>query len=101
MRSVPGWLVPKRFLLDKSERTLGGETPARGNSVGKSPVVCRRMCRSFRADERQSDSVQYHRHLLSVAKGGGQIIVLRSEDLAFTDSESIVLSESAAEACPD
>jgi hypothetical protein len=36
VRSVPGWLVPERFLLDKSERTLGGETPARGNSVGKS-----------------------------------------------------------------
>ena len=37
---------------------------------------------------RQSDSVQHHRQLLSFAKSGEQIIVLRSEGLPFTDSES-------------
>jgi hypothetical protein len=86
VRSVLGWLILERFLLEKSERTLEGETPASVNSVGKSQVVCRRMCCSFRADMRQSDSVQYHRHLLSFANSGGQIIVLRSEELPFTDS---------------
>jgi hypothetical protein len=47
------------------------------------------MCHSFRAEMRQSDSVQHHRHLLSFAKSGEQIIVLCSEGLPFTDSESV------------
>jgi hypothetical protein len=49
------------------------------------------MCHSFRAEMRQSDSVQHHRQLLSFAKSGEQIIVLRSERLPFTDSESVEL----------
>jgi hypothetical protein len=53
------------------------------NSVGKRQVVCRRMCHSFRAGMSQSDSVQYHRHVLSSAKSGGQIIILRSQEIPF------------------
>jgi hypothetical protein len=37
----------------------------------------------FSADMRQGDSVQYHRHLLAFAKSGGQIGILRSEELPF------------------
>lgn len=40
MRSVPGWLAPEPFLLEKSERTREDEVPlASLNSVGK-----RRRC---------------------------------------------------------
>src|SRR5258708_21457795 len=82
VRSVRGWRAPESFLLEKSERTWQDEVPlASVDSVGKRQVVCRRMCHSFRADMRQSDSVLYHRHLLSFAKSGGQIIVLRSEEV--------------------
>jgi len=37
------------------------------------------MCDFFRAHMRQSDSVQHYRRLLSFAKSGEQISILRSE----------------------